>query len=153
MNRRKVITAITGLVILVVAVTFVVDTEDPKSQNKDVISHDYTFTGESENWSAVFEVEGKEVFYEEEEVLKLDSNANSAFELMYKGSLEELSSVSRMRYEYVTPNSVMERTTNSPPNETFFTDRGNDLVRQEAVIKVTVEWDGSTETFTMEAEE
>ncbi|TFJ92953.1 hypothetical protein [Lentibacillus salicampi] len=156
MDRRKGITAIIGFVLLAIVVTLVVDSENTESKNADVTEHDYTFSGESEHWTADFEMEGKEVFHEEKEVLQYDSEAQSTFTLTYKGSLDELSSVEKIHFKYQTPGSSMEQTMNFddlPPDDTTFTERGNTLVRRDEVIEITVEWGDKTEKFTLEAEE
>ncbi|SFD66192.1 hypothetical protein SAMN05216238_10340 [Lentibacillus persicus] len=153
-NRRKAITALIGFVLLTIVVTLVVDTSETASKNRDIITHDYTFTGESEHWSAVLEVEGEEVFYEEEEVLKHEEKADSKFMLGYKGPLEEFASTSELRYAYKTPTSASEtsRQYDVPPKEKTFTTRSNSLVDEDAVIEVTVEWDDMTEKFTLSSE-
>lgn len=156
MGRRKGITAIVGFVLLAIVVTLVVDLENTQSQNKDVIKHDYTFTGESENWSAAFEVEGEEVFYEEEEVMKRDRDVQSEFKLTYKGSLDELSSVKELSYGYKTSKSASEvnRTfEDAPLDEKVFTLTGSTLVREDRTIEIFVEWDDQAETFILEATE
>lgn len=134
--------------------TFVVDSEQTDSTNRDVITHDYTFVGESEHWSAVFEIEGEEVFYEEEEIRKRDEKVDAKFMLSYKGPLEEFASTKELYYEYKTPTSAsgMRRQYDSPPEEKVFTNRSGSLVREDAVIEVTVEWDENTEKFTLETE-
>lgn len=156
MDRRKTITAVAGLALMAIVVTLFVDSETTESQNNDVITHDYTFTGESEHWSAVFDVEGEEVFYEEEEVMKRDSEVHSEFELTYKGSLDELSSVKEISYGYNTPKSASEvnRTfEDAPLDEKVFNETGNTLVREDRTIEVFVEWDDHAETFHLEATE
>src|SRR5699024_1556124 len=156
MERRKGITAIVGFVLLAIVVTLAVDSENTESKNKDVMTHDYTFTGESEHWRAVFEVEGEEVFHEEDEVLQREEKAQSEFRLTYKGSLDGLSSVNEMCYEYQTPTGSSETSlifNETQPDDTVFTNFSDQLVRQSDVIEVTVEWGDSTESFTLEAEE
>ncbi|MFD1361385.1 hypothetical protein [Lentibacillus salinarum] len=156
MDKRKSITAIVSFVLLAIVVTLVVDTENTVSQNGDMIEHDYTFTGASEHWSAVLNVNGKEVFYEEQEVLQRDSEAQSDFTLTYQGPLEDLASVAEMRYTYQTPHSSTEvglDFTDVSPGDTVFTDTSNNLVRENATIGVTVEWGDHTEKFSLEAAE
>lgn len=156
LGRKQAITALIGFVLLAVVVTLVVDKEETASKQDDVIEHDYTFKGESKHWTAVFHVDGEEVFYEEEEVTKRDRKVESEFRLTYKGELDELASVKDIRYEYRTPRSSTGRSLrldDAPLREKVFTDSGNTLVREDEIIEVTVEWGDSTETFTLEAEQ
>lgn len=144
MNRNRLIIGIVGLVILLIATTFIM-----RSENREVIEHDYTFAGESENWKAEYNVDGQEVFFEEDDTLKHDSDSQSEFKLTYKGSLNELSSVKRLEFNFEAPANAGSLGVNfdKPPEKKVFIHRSNDLVTEDAIIDVKVQWDEKTEEF------
>ncbi|MFD1040534.1 hypothetical protein ACFQ3N_19335 [Virgibacillus byunsanensis] len=150
MNRKKILLGVAGLVLLIVVSSFVMNAEN-KEDDKDVTEHNYTYVGESENWTAEFEFEGKETFYEEDGTNKYNAEHNSRFVLTYKGDLSELSALEKIRYGYETPSNATEigTTFDEPPSEKIFTinDSGSSIVYEDSVIEATVEWGGEKETF------
>lgn len=101
--------------------------------NGNVVEHDYTFQGESEHWSAEYIVEGKGTFTEKEGKTKYDSEVSSKMTVTYNGSLEEISSIENLKYEYQS--SV------SGGGE------GVAIENSDELIEVTIQWDGKTEKF------
>ncbi|MBP1948988.1 hypothetical protein [Virgibacillus litoralis] len=150
MNRNKLIIGIVGLVILLIATTSVM-----KSLNKEVIEHNYTFVGESENWKAEYRVKGQEVFYEENDTFEYDSESKSQLKLTYKGDLNELSLVRSLEFNYEAPLNGGGKGLefDKPPEQKVFTHSSNDLVSEDAVIDVNVQWDENKEEFTLKSKE
>ncbi|MFB4168953.1 hypothetical protein [Virgibacillus sp. JSM 102003] len=150
MNRNKLIIGIVGFVILLIATYSII-----KSQNKDVIKHDYMFAGVSENWKAEYKIDGKEVFYNVNGTLEYDSESQSEFKLTYKGELSELSPVKRLEFKYEAPLNEGWKGLqfDEPPKKKVFIHRSNDLVSEDAIIDVRVQWDDNTEEFTLKNKE
>ncbi|RKD25867.1 hypothetical protein BEP19_02745 [Ammoniphilus oxalaticus] len=130
------------------------------SEERETIKHDFTYTGEGELWSAVYEVNGTQVFYKEDGVLKHDSEKATKFQLIYKGSLEDLTSIKKLEYDYLSnigSGRGWSKEFNPPPTDNIFTEidkvKGGALESKDSIIRVTVKWDGNTEEFTLENNE
>ncbi|SEP69077.1 hypothetical protein SAMN05216232_0593 [Virgibacillus subterraneus] len=153
MNRNKLIIGIVGLVILLIATTSVM-----RSENREVIEHDYTFAGESENWKAEYHVEGEQVFYEENDTLRGDSESETDIILAYKGKLSELSSVRKLKYKFETSSGSMgsNRTFDKAPEKKVFRHGGASsgvTSSENQEVKVSVQWGEETEEFTLKNKE
>ncbi|TMN22115.1 hypothetical protein [Lentibacillus cibarius] len=148
MDKKKLITAIIGFVLLIGVTMFAMNLETTASQEKQVDKFNDTFTGESEHWSAQLHVTGEKTYREGKD------DDRAVFKLTYKGPIRELSSVNKLRYQYVMPTSSKEikMTFDTPPENRVFTDSSSNLVKQDAMIKVSVQWGDHTETFTLRAE-
>lgn len=122
-------------------------------QQTQVISHAYTFKGESLNWAAQFQVDAREIFDEKDKVTDYSSKSSERFTLVYKGELSELAGLKVLTYEYegMTGKGSSERTFTTPPTSKEFVQVSHSsngaLERKESTIEVTVEWNGMVERF------
>lgn len=120
---------------------------------KEVVVHDYRYTGESEHWLAVFEVKGTGTFTEKDQKIHYESESQTNFTLEYKGALEELSALKFLKYQYDTSARGGEstQTFDRPPTTNSFSSssggKNGAIETQDETIKVTVEWDGRKESF------
>ena len=128
-------------------------------------THDnYKFTGESDHWEAQYAYDRTEKWgekkaekEEEKEAIKTFSSEDSyEFNLKYKGSLEELSSLQTLEYSYETISSSGKTTEEftDPPTTIIFKSQGSSKgaakVSKDEVIKVTVKWDDLEESILLE---
>ncbi len=143
------IIAIIGLVLFGVAAFWITN-----DGSREVIEHDYTFTGEDKNWKATFHIKGQEVFYVKDNVVQYESNYDTTFKLIYKGDLSDLSELNELQYGYVTPLSHFKATKHfdTPSKRKVFVENGSgsgNIIRPEERIFVTVQWDAQIEKFTL----
>ncbi|GIP44740.1 hypothetical protein J45TS6_31990 [Paenibacillus sp. J45TS6] len=118
-----------------------------------IMTNNYKFIGESEHWKAQYSYKGTEK-WEEEGRRKTYSNEDSYdFIIKYKGPLEELSSLQKLKYSYETISSSGDSTrefTEPPLTDTFSSSgssKGGAKVAENEVIKVNVTWDDLEESF------
>ncbi|WP_419877537.1 hypothetical protein [Brevibacillus centrosporus] len=121
--------------------------------SKEVVVHDYQFTGESEHWRAVYHVKGTGTFTEKDHRTHYESESQTNFTLEYKGTLEGLSSVKSLKYQFESSAGGGEstQTFDRPPTTTSFhsssSAKNGAIETQDETIRVTVEWDGKKESF------
>ncbi|MBB6453375.1 hypothetical protein HNQ94_001823 [Salirhabdus euzebyi] len=152
--QKKLVVGVVGLLLLVIITNVALNSPDLESKtNEDIIKHNYTFVGESENWTAEYRVKGKDVFYKEDGTVKVDSEAQKSFVLKFKGTIEELSTLKTLKYSYDAPGGGGSTVTtfDRPPTNKIFTDRsgGTGVVwaDENSIIQVSVEWDNKREDF------
>lgn len=154
MNRKKRKLLLVGIILMVVLTTIIM-----KNANRETIKHDYTFVGESENWSGEFVLKGTEVFYEEDGRLQYDSQNRTEFSVMYKGEVSELATLKKLVVSYDSPagSGKTEATFDEPPRNTVFSlgrsGGSGAMVKKDDGIEVSVQWDGETETFELRDQE
>ncbi|GAA0606726.1 hypothetical protein GCM10009001_24970 [Virgibacillus siamensis] len=149
MNRKKLIVAAIGLAIFAAAVFWITN-----ASNKDVIEHDYTFTGEDTKWKATFHIKGQDVFYEKDNVIQHESSYDTTFKLIYKGDLSDLSELNELQYGYKTSltNTKSTKHFDTPPDRKVFVENGTgsgNIIRPDDSVIVTVQWDAQIEKFTL----
>ncbi|WP_151734877.1 hypothetical protein [Paenibacillus tengchongensis] len=116
----------------------------------DKLYYNYTFTGESESWSAEYiqkasekpaKQDGKDAYYE--------PTQSYTFELKYKGDPGDLENIKQFKYGYKTTGTSTILTQDGPPAAGQLESKGNGeiILREDAVISVDVEWDGKSEQF------
>lgn len=123
--------------------------------NKQVLFHNYTFSGENNLWSAVYKVNGSETFIEKDKVTDYSNMSKKIFTLKYKGKLEDLSSVKKLEFAYKTSargeTSTLEFDDNNPLNKVTFvlksTSENSVIEKKDETIIVTVTVDGNTQTL------
>lgn len=120
---------------------------------KETIRDDYKFTGESEHWRSEYAYKRTEVWGEDNGKSTYSSEDSYELILIYKGSLEELSSMDKLEYSYKTNSSggsKLEEFT-EPLSEVIFrtsgASRGGAKVSEDEVIQVNVKWNGVEETI------
>ena len=86
-------------------------------------SNDYKFIGESEHWEAEYVNRGTEVWSKDNGNRTYFNEDSYQFELKYKGTLEELSSIRKLEYAHKTNSSGGETTRefDGPPGQLSFT--------------------------------
>lgn len=118
--------------------------------------NNYKFTGESDHWEAQYAYDRTEKWGEKEGSKTFSSEDSYEFNLKYKGSLEELSSLQTLEYSYETISSSGKTTEEftEPPTTVIFKSQGSSKgaakVSEDEVIKVTVKWDDLEETILLE---
>lgn len=123
--------------------------------NKQVLFHNYTFTGENDLWSANYTVEGSETFVEKDKVTEYSNMSKKTFTLKYKGELEDLSSVKKLEFAYETSargeTSTLEfDDINQLDKDTFIlktTSVNSVIEKKDETIFVTVTIDGTPQTI------
>ncbi|MGE7925914.1 hypothetical protein ACQKND_22400 [Viridibacillus arvi] len=113
----------------------------------------YKFSGESEHWEAEYSYKVTEKWGEKNGTKTYSIEDGHEFVLKYKGSLEELSSLQKLKYSYETISSSGKRTEEftEPPSTVKFSSsggsKGGAKVGEDEVIKVNVKWDDFEESF------
>lgn len=138
------------LLLLSVAIIFTIVS---CSADKEVTKHQYTFQGENEDWTSQFNVDGKEVFYKEDGVLKYDSEAEKLFTLKYKHDLADLASIKSIKvsYKHRAGGGSFSETYNDEDTERKGTftmksgGKGGTIVKENEVIQVEINIDGETQ--------
>ncbi|WP_150275890.1 hypothetical protein [Paenibacillus tepidiphilus] len=121
--------------------------------SSDTLDYNYTYTGGSESWSAEYiqkasekpvKRNGKDMYYERSQ--------SYTFELQYKGSPADLEAIQQFKYGFKTTGSSMTQTLDGPPDADLMKIEGKNLsiLREDASISVTVEWDGKQEQFELQ---
>ncbi|MBO0587515.1 hypothetical protein I2484_09410 [Sporosarcina sp. E16_8] len=119
----------------------------------ETTNNDYKFKGESEHWEAEYVYTGTEVWRKDNGNRTYSSEDSYQFILKYKGSLEELSSIRKLKYAHETTSSSGETTRefDGPPEVLSFTasgaSKGGVIVREDEVIQVKVKWGDLEESF------
>ena len=119
----------------------------------ETTNNDYKFSGESEQWEAEYFYKGTEKWGEKNETKTYSNEDGYEFVLKYKGSLEELSSLQKLKFSYETNSSSgykNEHFTEPPQTVIFSTSgasKGGAKVSEDEVIKVNVKWDDFEESF------
>lgn len=117
--------------------------------------YDYTFQGETENWKAVYSVKEKEASGKKEEgVYKYIHREESSFALSYQGDVEV--SPKSLKYSYKSNaggGSGTKEVSKSVSMDDVVVHRssssGGTKINKDALIEVTIEWDGEEEVFQM----
>jgi hypothetical protein len=115
--------------------------------------YDYIFKGEGEHWEAVYSFNGTEKWGEKDGRTDYSNENGEEFEIKYKGSLKEMSSMKILEYSYETSagggGGSMEF--DEPPTKVTFKTSGSSengaKVREDEVIQVNVKWDDLEESF------
>lgn len=124
--------------------------------DKEVIKHNYEFSGESEHWSANLKYDAKEIYDKKEDGAKTYSNEyNETLVVTYKGELSELSKLKHLEIEYEGKTGggkhVADYDEGEGPISLSFTlsggGKGGALKQEDDIIKVTVNMDGVIESF------
>ncbi|WP_067727026.1 hypothetical protein [Oceanobacillus damuensis] len=152
MNLKKVLFVVVGAMLLLTISYFVIDAGGEK------IRHNYTFIGESENWKAVYRMDGEEKFFDRGGKGQYDANSKDDFTLTFKGTDRELAEIKDFYYSFESPRrkrSTSESFEEPLTSKVFKAGGMHDsiVVRGNDVIEVVVEWDGDKEIFEMKIEE
>lgn len=121
------------------------------SCNTETTHFNYTFTGESETWSAVYEQQASQKLTIQKDRVKNAETTNiHSFQLQYKGKQTDLGEIKQLTYKYEGTSGSGSQTMEGPVPVALLkmSGIGNGAVESEdSVIKVTVEWDGKSEQF------
>ncbi len=122
---------------------------------KDVTKYNYTYKGENDSWSAVYQTAGTVTFTEKKGKLDKERESNEELLLTYKGELTDLSSVRHMEILYETSTGKEKRVTDyetgeSIQSKTFSlksSGKGSAIPIENDIIKVTITLDDDVQSF------
>jgi hypothetical protein len=121
---------------------------------KDVVKHNYKYTGENELWSAEYKVNSTGIFTEKHRKVDYESNSDTTLTVTYKKDLSELSSVKGIEISYkssVKGGEITKEFSDAPPDEKSYTikssSKGAAIERKDEVIKVDINIDGNIQTI------
>lgn len=111
-----------------------------------------TFKGESNHWTATYQVEGNGNLFKRQEGTKGKSKRH--FILTYKGDVSELSNLKTLEYSYLSSESKGHETLtfDKPVTEKEFTlDKAKDgeMESSDETVSVKVKWDGKEEELSL----
>lgn len=125
----------------------------------ETIRHDYTFTGESETWSAEYIQTASEKYIipkNEDKLVEHESSYKYTFELRYKGEASDLDEMKELIFKFQGKRSGGSSNLEGPVR-TEDLRRGSSgsgvNERADSVIKVSVDWDGKSEQFELRVDE
>ena len=122
----------------------------------DYKSYNHTYTGESDNYKARLEITGKEIWYKVSGRLYHYSIGGKEFELIYKGSEDELQEINQIECEYDLGTLGGSRTINNPNSHIIIKRAGlsssswKNIIEAEKHVQVIT--DGVKENFTLISE-
>jgi len=127
------------------------------SKDKDVIKHNYTYTGENEHWTGIFTFDATEVFQTIDGVLTYDNQSNSSLTVTYKGELTDLTKVKKVEISYksskISGKLVNNYDSNQPITSKEFNllsgGTGSALLDQDEIIKIEMNIDGTIDAFAL----
>lgn len=120
------------------------------SSDKEVTKHQYAFQGENEDWAGQFNVDGREVFYKEDGVLKHESEVENLFTLNYKQDVADLASIKEISISYQTQGKggTLKEVYSDEDTERRRTftmrsgSKGGSIVKEDKIIQVEINIDG-----------
>ncbi|MFS1518712.1 hypothetical protein V1503_19940 [Bacillus sp. SCS-151] len=122
---------------------------------EEIITYEYTFSGEGEYWKGTFITAGTQIWGNEKGQLTYDHEGNEEFMLEYMGEPNEILQIESLEYSYTTSSGGhnSRRTFTEPPTENIFTSasssKGGAKVQENEIIQVTVKWDQLEEEFVL----
>ena len=120
-------------------------------------SYHYVYTGDGGSWSAQYTVDGTNTVTTQNGIPGNENKEKNRFVLTFKGTDEELAAIKHLKFNEQGPNGGggTEQDFDIPPVSKSFemngASTGSRGMRQNDTVKVTVEWDGQIETFTLRA--
>lgn len=127
----------------------------------NTITHNYTFTGESESWTATYTINGKGTFIEKDGTTTYSSINKNVLTVRYKKDVANLSSIKHLDIKYRGKFSGGELIEdydgkNSPPKDGIYSlTSGGMNVSMESendIIVVTIKTDDNIETITLKSQ-
>lgn len=150
MNKRGMMIAF-GLIFVVTAVWIVFN-------RKETIQQQYTLLGEGPYWKAEYQVQTTETFLIRDKTTAPENDSKKRFILTYKGELSDLSGLRELKYAFTGSSADTKETVTfeSPPNREIVVNRmdrtlNGALEQPDPTLEVTVEWNGTQETFRLSA--
>lgn len=126
------------------------------NNNKEVINHNYKFTGENDRWSGEYVATSSESFDNSSGTLKYDIYSDVLCKVTYKGELSELSNVKQIEISYKTNSSSGKLVNNYSDNESitskeFILESGESDVKlsKDEEIYIEINIDGVTESIVL----
>ncbi|UQZ36215.1 hypothetical protein C2I18_23445 [Paenibacillus sp. PK3_47] len=123
------------------------------------IRHDYTFTGESETWSAEYIQTAWEKYIipeDEDKRVEYETSKKYNFELRYKGEQSDLEDIKQLHYKYEGRGGSGSMNMEGPiPAELLKSGASGTgtMLKEDSIIKVNVDWDGKSEQFELRVKE
>ncbi|NOU82407.1 hypothetical protein GC101_26415 [Paenibacillus sp. LMG 31459] len=127
------------------------------SCNTETTHFNYTFKGESETWSAVYEqTASQKLIIKNDRVKDSETSKRYTFDLHYKGEQSDLGEIKQFKYEYkASSGGGGSQTMEGPIPVALMKMSGagsGSFAKEDSVIKVKVEWDGNSEEFELKNE-
>jgi hypothetical protein len=120
------------------------------SCNTETTHFNYTFKGEGETWSAVYDQQASQKLISKNGTLKSETSNRYTFDLHYKGEQSDLGEIKQFKYGYEARSGGGSRTQEGPISLDVLHMGGigsGAFEWEDSVIKVSVEWDGHSEEF------
>ncbi|AIQ52217.1 hypothetical protein [Paenibacillus sp. FSL R7-0331] len=124
--------------------------------NSGTLHQTYTYSGEGEHWSAIYSEtntekpvisEGKATYYQ--------ASSDYSFQLAYKGEAKDLKEIKQFTYGFEALGHSSRQSMEGPVRMEslhMYGSSSGSLNRGQAVITVSVEWDGQKEQFVLQTD-
>ena len=121
--------------------------------NKEVIEHNYIYTGENENWTAEYTVTGVGIFTEKDGRTNYESEHKKRLEVTYKKDISNLALVKNLEISYETSVGGGSSTLYWDDDESIMeksfilsgVSRNGAIENKDETIKVSIDIDGNVE--------
>lgn len=123
------------------------------TNHTETTNNNYKFRGETDHWEAEYAYSGTEVREIVDGRTTYSNEDNYTFELTYKGSIHELSTVKNLEYSFNSSGGSGWHTIEftEPPSTLTFTSKGGSKggakTNLDDTVQVKVTWDDSEESF------
>ncbi|PKM95630.1 MAG: hypothetical protein CVU84_02165 [Firmicutes bacterium HGW-Firmicutes-1] len=121
-----------------------------QGSNEDIVKVDKVLVGESEHWKASYKAKGFLEFYEQDESLQTKYDGSDELTIEYKGTLEELNSMKKLKVESPSGStSTFEYGLDEAPYSVIFEYKGDlnpriiQKISQGKKIEFVIMWDGT----------
>lgn len=121
---------------------------------KEVIKHNYVFTGENELWEAEYKVDATGTFTENGDNTEYTTSTENTLTVTYKKDITELASVKKLEISYQSSaggGGIAADFNDNPPSEKTYVVRGSSkggaIENREEVVKVNITLDGKTQVI------
>ena len=119
-------------------------------------TYHHTFKGESEHWTATYEVKGNGGLFERQKGTKVTSTRELT--VTYKGDAKELSTLKELEYGYLSSESKGHKTVtfDQPVTKKSFTLKNPQDVEMESAdetVSVIIKWGGKEEKVDVKTEQ
>ncbi|MDF2803671.1 MAG: hypothetical protein K0S61_3574 [Anaerocolumna sp.] len=128
--------------------------------DKDVINHNYIYSGENEFWTGEYEMDATEIFEKRDGVLTYENKSSGLLTVTYKGAFSELTEVKQVDISYKSSKNsgrlVNDYSKESPVSSNEFKIRtggeNSALSDENDVIYVEINIDGVTESLELKTD-
>lgn len=125
----------------------------------EITTHDYTYKGENDLWTAEYNVKGESGFIKKDDRKIYTGNSDSKLTVTYKKDLADLPLVKNFNISYKSSVNNEARTTkfdeNTALNRKTFTientSKDSAVEKKDEIIKVTIDIDGNKQTLDLKS--